>query len=117
MTHEYMHAYADLIDLYDTAVDPASGKINYLGKGLGTYDIMANPYGVNPNGVTAPPAGAPGPAPAAAAAPSPNAVAAAAAAALAAVPAAAAPAPARTGRETSVRKVSNLPAWMTRGQG
>ena len=47
MTHEYMHAYRDLIDLYDTAVDPDSGKINYLGKGIGTFDIMANPYGVN----------------------------------------------------------------------
>ena len=64
-----------------------------------------NPYGVNPDGVTAPPAGgeagvpAPAPAPAAAA-PTP----------------AAAPAAVPQGRETSRRKVSNLPAWMTRGQ-
>ena len=70
-----------------------------------------NPYGVNPDGVTAPPpnaqpavAQAPAPAPTPPPAPAP-----------APAPPAAARAPAR-GRETSVRKVSNLPAWMTRQQ-
>eukprot|EP00522_Entomoneis_paludosa_P000918 CAMPEP_0172471808 /NCGR_PEP_ID=MMETSP1065-20121228/68010_1 /TAXON_ID=265537 /ORGANISM="Amphiprora paludosa, Strain CCMP125" /LENGTH=805 /DNA_ID=CAMNT_0013229923 /DNA_START=68 /DNA_END=2482 /DNA_ORIENTATION=+ len=67
-----------------------------------------NPYGVNPNGVQAAPAAAAQPAPA------PGAVPVAASAApqsvtVAAAPASAAQAPA--GRETSVRKVSNLPAW------
>ena len=70
----------------------------------------ANPYGVNPDGVTAPPAAAP-----VAGAPAP----AAAPVAAAPAPAAAAPAggEAPQGRETSRRKVSNLPAWMTRQQG
>ena len=36
MTHEYMHTFF-LIDLYDT---------QFVGKGLGNYDIMAYPYGV-----------------------------------------------------------------------
>jgi len=53
-----------------------------------------NPYGVNPNGVTAAPAAAPTPA---AAAP------------------AVAPMSHQESRESSVRKVSNLPAWMTQG--
>ncbi|CAB9500441.1 Far upstream element-binding protein 2 [Seminavis robusta] len=64
-----------------------------------------NPYGVNPDGVTAPPeSGAPAGPSAPAPAPSPQ-------------PAPAAAAPSRGSfRDTSVRKVSNLPAWMTRGQ-
>jgi far upstream element-binding protein len=65
-----------------------------------------NPYGTNPN---------PSPAPAQAATGSTSAT-----ATTAAAPAAAAPAPAATPaanvRDTSVRKVSNLPAWMTKGQ-
>jgi hypothetical protein len=58
---------------------------------------MPNPYGVNPNGITAAPAAA-APAPAPARAP-------------------VAPQQQQQGgfRDTSVRKVSNLPAWMTRG--
>lgn len=59
-----------------------------------------NPYGVNPNGITpapAPATGAPAAAPAQAPAPAPQQV-------------------QQQGgfRDTSVRKVSNLPAWMTR---
>jgi far upstream element-binding protein len=54
-----------------------------------------NPYGTNPSGITAPPDAAPAPA----------------AAAPAAAPVAAAPAARDTGR----RGVSNLPAWMTKG--
>lgn len=69
-----------------------------------------NPYGVNPDGITAPPAaGAPA---ATAAAPAPAPVAAPAPA-----PVAASAEPVPQGRETSRRKVSNLPAWMTRQQG
>ena len=60
-----------------------------------------NPYGINPNGITAAPAAsAPAPSPAPAPAPATQA------------PAAASH---RGVRETSVRKVSNLPAWMTKG--
>jgi far upstream element-binding protein len=67
-----------------------------------------NPYGVNPNGVTAAPAAA-GPAPAPTPAPAsythhP-----------APTPAPAAYAPPSEVRDSSMRKVSNLPAWMTRG--
>ena len=62
-----------------------------------------NPYGVNPDGVTAPPASA---GQAAAPAPAPQ--------------SAPAPAPVQqqisNARDTGVRKVSNLPAWMTRQQ-
>mmetsp|Transcript_48401 Transcript_48401/g.139201 ORF Transcript_48401/g.139201 Transcript_48401/m.139201 type:complete len:641 (-) Transcript_48401:2157-4079(-) len=55
-----------------------------------------NPYGVNPNGISPAPAAA-----SAAPAPSPS-------------PASApAPPPQQVARESSVRKVSNLPAWMT----
>jgi far upstream element-binding protein len=61
-----------------------------------------NPYGVNPDGVTAPPDAA-GASPASAAAPA------------AAAPVAAAPSHGSF-RDTGVRKVSNLPAWMTRQQ-
>jgi len=54
-----------------------------------------NPYGINPNGITAPPDTAPAPAPASA-------------------PAAVAPASADVNvRDTGRRGVSNLPAWMT----
>lgn len=62
---------------------------------------MPNPYGVNPNGITAAPAPA-------AAAPAPSS---------APARAPAAPQQQQQGgfRDTSVRKVSNLPAWMTRG--
>lgn len=61
-----------------------------------------NPYGTNPAGITAAPA-AQAPAPAQAATP--------------AAPASQAPVapPQQAVRDTSVRKVSNLPAWMTRG--
>lgn len=59
-----------------------------------------NPYGVNPNGVTAPPASAPAPAAPVAQTPA---------------PAAQAPISAQAPRDTGVRKVSNLPAWMTQG--
>mmetsp|Transcript_393 Transcript_393/g.562 ORF Transcript_393/g.562 Transcript_393/m.562 type:complete len:634 (-) Transcript_393:542-2443(-) len=55
-----------------------------------------NPYGVNPNGITAAPAAA-APVPAAAPTPAP-----------------AAYAPPGEVRDSSMRKVSNLPAWMTR---
>jgi len=40
MTHEYMHTFY-LIDLYD---------IQFIGKGLGNFDIMAYPYGLNNDG-------------------------------------------------------------------
>lgn len=53
-----------------------------------------NPYGVNPNGVTAAPAAAPTPAPAPAAPPAQQ----------------------QDVRDTGRRGVSNLPAWMTRGK-
>jgi len=61
-----------------------------------------NPYGVNPNGVTAPP-------PSDSAAPAP-----AASAPAAAAPQASAPINTARVRDSSVRKVSNLPAWMTK---
>lgn len=77
-----------------------------------------NPYGVNPAGITPAPAGAP----------SHNGAAAHTPAAAAPAPYAAAPAPAYRApapapqapqgggaRDSSRRKVSNLPAWMTRG--
>lgn len=54
-----------------------------------------NPYGVNPNGITAAPVAAPTPAPA---------------------PAAASPPQQQDVRDTGRRGVSNLPAWMTRGK-
>lgn len=69
-----------------------------------------NPYGVNPAGIT--------PAPATADASTPAAAAAAPVAAAAPAPVAHAPAPADAqALETGRRKVSNLPAWMTKGQG
>ena len=40
MTHEYMHTF-ELIDLYD---------YTFEGKGIGTFDIMAYPYGFNNDG-------------------------------------------------------------------
>jgi hypothetical protein len=40
MTHEYLHTFF-LIDLYDT---------NFKGKGLGNFDIMAYPYGMENDG-------------------------------------------------------------------
>ena len=40
MTHEYLHTFF-LIDLYDT---------RFAGLGLGNYDIMSYPYGVNNDG-------------------------------------------------------------------
>ncbi|CAJ1930533.1 unnamed protein product [Cylindrotheca closterium] len=55
-----------------------------------------NPYGVNPNGITAAPGAAPAPAPTPA-------------------PAAAPPPQQQDVRDTGRRGVSNLPAWMTRG--
>lgn len=42
MTHEYLHTFF-LIDLYDT---------NFNGKGVGNYDIMAYPYGMDNTGYT-----------------------------------------------------------------
>lgn len=65
-----------------------------------------NPYGINPEGITAAPA-AGAAVSAAAAAPTP---------APAPAPVAAADIPNNV-RDSSVRKVSNLPAWMTRAQG
>jgi far upstream element-binding protein len=62
-----------------------------------------NPYGVNPNGVTAAPAAAAAPAPAPAPAP-------------AQVSHQVSHHQAAPARDTSVRKVSNLPAWMTQGK-
>lgn len=56
-----------------------------------------NPYGVNPNGITAAPVAAVAPTPAAAVVPT------------------AATISHEHARDTSVRKVSNLPAWMTQG--
>eukprot|EP00531_Pseudo-nitzschia_arenysensis_P010000 CAMPEP_0116146184 /NCGR_PEP_ID=MMETSP0329-20121206/17027_1 /TAXON_ID=697910 /ORGANISM="Pseudo-nitzschia arenysensis, Strain B593" /LENGTH=737 /DNA_ID=CAMNT_0003641911 /DNA_START=97 /DNA_END=2310 /DNA_ORIENTATION=+ len=61
-----------------------------------------NPYGVNPNGVTAPPPADSATAPATSAAPAPSA------------PQATAPVNTGQVRDSSVRKVSNLPAWMTK---
>lgn len=63
-----------------------------------------NPYGVNPNGVTAAPAAA-APAPATAPAPAP-----------AQVSHQVSHHQGAPARDTSVRKVSNLPAWMTEGK-
>jgi M6 family metalloprotease-like protein len=40
MTHEYLHTF-ELIDLYD---------YTFEGKGVGTYDIMAYPYGLGNDG-------------------------------------------------------------------
>ncbi|CAB9508837.1 Immune inhibitor A peptidase M6 [Seminavis robusta] len=40
MTHEYLHTFF-LIDLYD---------INFVGRGLGTFDIMSYPYGLDNDG-------------------------------------------------------------------
>jgi far upstream element-binding protein len=62
-----------------------------------------NPYGVNPNGVTAPPVAAPAPAAGARFAAAP-------------APAPQPPISAQAPRDSGVRKVSNLPAWMTQGK-
>jgi hypothetical protein len=68
---------------------------------------MPNPYGTNPNGIQPAPAAAP-----AQAAPAPAPV---AAPVYAAAPSAAPVAPVGgEARETSRRRVSNLPAWMTK---
>jgi far upstream element-binding protein len=76
-----------------------------------------NPYGVNPAGTQPAPAAEPTPEPVAAAAPAPQAAAAPAYTPQAAAPHAPAPrgeVVVDSGRETSRRKVSNLPAWMTK---
>jgi M6 family metalloprotease-like protein len=39
MTHEFIHTWG-IPDLYDTSVDA-------VGKGIGTFDIMSNPYGLD----------------------------------------------------------------------
>mmetsp|Transcript_6616 Transcript_6616/g.10920 ORF Transcript_6616/g.10920 Transcript_6616/m.10920 type:complete len:416 (-) Transcript_6616:135-1382(-) len=90
--HEQFHRYA-----YYYGDDAARKHYGAWSPPPGT----ANPYGVNPNGITAAPAAAP-----------------AQAASVAAAPAAAAPvsaaAPVANARDTGRRGVSNLPAWMTK---
>jgi M6 family metalloprotease-like protein len=49
ITHEFMHAFAGVPDLYDTEKS-ADGSFTMSGKGgVGSLDIMANPYGVSGN--------------------------------------------------------------------
>ena len=91
--YEQFHRYA-----YYYGEEPARQYYGTWSPPVGT----PNPYGVNPNGVTAPPAAESG-------ANAPPASAPATTAQQAAVSTNAAPV-----RDSSVRRVSNLPAWMTK---
>ncbi|CAB9515751.1 Immune inhibitor A peptidase M6 [Seminavis robusta] len=47
VTHEFFHAFSDIPDLYDTSLND-EGALKLQGRGgVGSLDIMANPYGVN----------------------------------------------------------------------